>query len=210
MTIELELDRNDGSMVWVDTNISFVRDSKGVAIGFIGVTRDITSRKMTQVALQESERSKSILLANLPGLAYRCKYDAEGTMLFVSEGCKRLTGYMPESFIHNQDLSFNSIITPSYHSALLAEWNRSVPNHLPYNVEYEITTASGQQKWVLEMGQGLYDEQGNVKALEGIILDITDRKEMENNLRYISEHGGRAGIYDDGAQIGRASCRERV
>jgi len=196
MTIELELDRLDGSMVWVDTNISFVRDSEGVAIGFIGVTRDITSRKTTQIALQESERSKSILLANLPGLAYRCKYDTEGTMLIVSEGCKKLTGYMPESFINNRDLSFSSIITPSYRSALLAEWKRSVPNHLPYNVEYEITTASGQRKWVLEMGQGLYNEKGDAEALEGIILDITDRKEMENNLRYIGEHDRWTGLYN--------------
>ena len=36
------------------------------------------------------------------------------------------------------------------------------------------------KKWVLEYGQGVYKEDGQVEALEGIILDITDRKEMEN------------------------------
>ena len=97
-------------------------------------------------------------------------------MLIVSEGCYKLTGYSPESFINNRDLSFSSIITPEYRALLLAERHRTVPYQRPYNAEYEITTASGERKWVLEAGQGLYDEQGNVEALEGIILDITDRQ----------------------------------
>jgi hypothetical protein len=33
------------------------------------------------------------------------------------------------------------------------------------------------------MGQGIFNEQGEVAALEGIVLDISDRKEIENNLR---------------------------
>ena len=196
MTIELELARVDDVMIWVETNISFVRDGNGVATGLIGVSRDVTARKLAEAALQESERSKTILLANLPGLAYRCRYDAVGTMLFVSEGCQKLTGYLPESFVNNRDLSFYSIITPAYREPLLAEWQRAVPNRLPYSFEYEIRTASGELKWVLEKGQGLYDGQGNVEVLEGIILDISDRKEMENNLRYIGEHDRWTGLYN--------------
>jgi predicted signal transduction protein with EAL and GGDEF domain len=42
----------------------------------------------------ESERSKSVLLSNLPGLAYRCNYDPDWTMQFVSAGCLELTGYL--------------------------------------------------------------------------------------------------------------------
>ena len=46
------------------------------------------------------------------------------------------------------------------------------------------------------MGQGVYNEQGEVEALEGIILDISDRKEIENNLRYNSEHDIWTGLYN--------------
>ncbi|MEA4997895.1 MAG: EAL domain-containing protein [Candidatus Limiplasma sp.] len=196
LSIELELIRADDSMIWVETNFSFVRDARGNATGFIGVSRNVTSRKLAEIALHESERSKSILLANLPGLAYRCLYDEQGTMLIVSEGCQKLTGYASESFVHNRDLSFNSIITPAYQDVLAEEWRRTVPYQMPYRVEYEIMTATGERKWVLEMGQGLYNEKGNVEALEGIILDITDRKEMENNLRYIGEHDRWTGLYN--------------
>ena len=63
-------------------------------------------------------------------------------------------------------------------------------------MEYEITTAQGQKKWVLEMGQGIYDSDGQVEALEGIILDITDRKKFEDHLQYMNEHDPLTGLYN--------------
>jgi len=65
-------------------------------------------------ALYDSERSKAVLLDNLPGMAYRCNYDRDWTMQFVSAGCFNLTGYHPESLLHNKELSFNELIAPEY------------------------------------------------------------------------------------------------
>jgi PAS domain-containing protein len=58
---------------------------------------------MIEKALNESERSKSVFLSHLPGLAYRCNYDHDWTMQYVSEGCFNLTGYPPESLLYNRD-----------------------------------------------------------------------------------------------------------
>lgn len=195
-TIEVDQCRADGTVVWLEMNISIMRDAQGHAIGFLGVSRDITQRKLAESALAESERSKTVFLSNLPGLAYKCKYDRNGTMLIVSEGCRELTGYPPESFVNNRDLSFNSIIEPEFRESLFAEWERTVPNRLPYHCEYAITTAEGKRKWVLENGQGIYGDDGEAMALEGIIFDISDRKEMENHLLHISEHDKLTGFYN--------------
>lgn len=197
-TIEVEHYRADGTIIWIEMSISITRDENGNATGFLGVSRDITHRKLAELALMESERSKTLLISNLPGLAYRCRYDQDGTMLVVSHGCYTLTGYMPEAFINNKDLPFNDIINPEHRDLLWREWERTVPQKLPYRCEYEITTAQGERKWVLEMGQGVYKGDGSVEALEGIILDISDRKEMENNLRYINEHDRLTGLYNRG------------
>jgi len=197
-TIEVQHYRADGSIIWIEMNVSILRDTQGNAAGFLGVSRDITNRKLAELALEESERSKSILISNLPGLAYRCKYDRQGTMLIVSHGCYALTGYLPENFINNRDLTFNDIINPEHRDILWRELERAVPQKLPYRCEYEITTARGEHKWVIEMGQGVYSDDGEVEALEGIILDISDRKEMENNLRYINEHDRLTGLYNRG------------
>ena len=197
-TIEVEHYKADGTIIWIEMSISITRDENGKAIGFLGVSRDITHRKLAEMALRESERSKSTLISNLPGLAYRCKYDQVGTMLVVSHGCYALTGYMPKSFINNKDLPFNDIINPEHRDILRREWERTVPRKLPYHCEYEITTAQGERKWALEIGQGVYKDDGSVEALEGIILDISDRKEMENNLRYINEHDRLTGLHNRG------------
>jgi len=197
-TIEVEHYKADGTIIWIEMSISITRDENENATGFLGVSRDITHRKLAELALMESERSKTLLISNLPGLAYRCKYDQDGTMLVVSYGCYALTGYLPEAFINNKDLSFNDIINPEQRDLLRREWERTVPRRIPYRCEYEITTAQGEKKWVIEMGQGVYRNDGSVEALEGIILDISDRKEMENNLRYINEHDRLTGLYNRG------------
>jgi len=70
--------------------------------------------------------------------------------------CFELTGYLPESFVANKDLSFNDIIAPEYRDLLWEKWKYNLVNHLPLNHEYEIITANGERKWVLEMGEGIF------------------------------------------------------
>ena len=195
-TIEVEHYKADGTVVWIEMIVSFIRDDTGNAVGFQGSSRDITQRKLVELALKENERSKSVLLSHIPGLAYRYKYDHEWTMQYVSKGCYDLTGYQSESLINNRDLSYNDVISPEYREALRNKWAQVLEKEQPFKYEYEIITASGKKKWVLEMGQGIYNDEGGVEALEGLVLDISDRKEMEDRLRYINEHDSWTGLYN--------------
>ena len=196
LTIEIEHYKADGTVIWLELSISFIRDDNGNAVGFQGSSRDITPRKLFEFALKENERRESILMSHLPGLAYKCKYDHDWTMQYVSKGCYDLTGYKSESLLNNRDLSYNDLISPEYREALWNEWKRILEKGQPFRYEYEIITASGKRKWVLEMGQGIYNDKGEIEALEGIILDISDRKEMENRLRYINEHDKWTSLYN--------------
>lgn len=186
----------DGSIVWVHMVVAPLTLSNSKKHNHICLIQDISKRKAIENDLIESERSKSVLISNLPGLAYRCNYDREYTMQFVSEGCYDLTGYRPESLINNKELSFNDLISPEYREPLWKEWEKALGKRLPFNYEYQIITAKKERKWVLEMGQGIYNRQGEVEALEGIILDISDRKKVEEDLRYSSEHDRWTGLYN--------------
>lgn len=130
----------------------------------------------TSKKLKESERSKSVILANLPGLAYKCNYDRDWTMQFVSEGCFALTGYNPESLLYNRELSYNHIISPEYRDIIWNEWDRIIHEKKVFKHEYPIITASGEDKWVYEQGQPIYSENGEILCLEGLLIDITDKK----------------------------------
>lgn len=195
-TMEKRYIRPDGSIVWTNMTVSHFRYAPNDEIIHLCLLEDITMHKQAEEALKESERSKSVIFSHLPGLAYRCNNDPQWTMQFVSAGCLELTGYPSESLINNKDLSFNDLIAPKYRSLLREEWSRVLPKRIPFKYEYEITTKSGEQKWVLELGQGVYNDDGEVEALEGIILDISDRKQVENNLRYVNEHDVWTGLHN--------------
>lgn len=186
----------DASIVWVNMTVAQLELPNDEQMSHICQVQDITERKEMEKALNESERSKSVLLSHLPALAYRCNYDCDWTMQYVSKGCYNLTGYPPESLLYNRDLSFNEIISPEYREALWNEWKRVLAARQPFKYEYEIITATGEKKWVLEMGQGIYNDDGEVEALEGIILDISDRKAIEDALKYNYEHDRWTGLYD--------------
>lgn len=186
----------DGTWAWVNMTISPLYLSTGTDAVHLCVIEDIRHRKVMEQTLKDSERSKAILLDNLPGMAYRCRYDRDWTMEFVSQGCKELTGYDPESLLYNRDLSFNDMITPEYQQSLWEGWERVLAVHEKFQEEYQLITADGTRKWVWEQGQGVYDESGKLVALEGMILDIDDRKKQELQLRYVNNHDGLTGLYN--------------
>jgi PAS domain S-box-containing protein len=188
--------RPDGWVVWVHILVARLAFGDEDQLNHISIVVDITAQKQTEEALRESERSKSVLLSHLPGMAYRCKYDRDWTMLFVSDGCLQLTGYPPESLLDNRQLSFNDLILPEYRDELWQEWANDLAGQSHFKHEYEIMTASGGRKWVLEMGQGVFNEQGEVTALEGIVFDISTRKIFERRLKYSSEHDRLTGLYN--------------
>ncbi|MFA5530817.1 MAG: EAL domain-containing protein [Thiohalomonadaceae bacterium] len=186
----------DGSAVWTFIRVSPLSGMFDDHSMHLCLIEDISERKEAEFALKESERRESVLLSHLPGLAYRCNYDYEWTMQYVSDGCFNLTEYTPDSLLYNRDLSYNDLISPEYREALWNEWDRILAKRQPFKYEYEIITATGKRKWVLEMGQGIHNNEGEVEALEGIILDISGRKEVENQLRYINEHDMWTNLYN--------------
>ncbi|MDD2216069.1 MAG: PAS domain S-box protein [Eubacteriales bacterium] len=161
-------------------------DESGKLIGTAGYTKDITESKKTYDALLESERSKAVLLSNLPGVAYRSSNDHNFTMTFISEGCYDLTGYTAEELI-SKNPSYYDLIHPEHRDFLFKKWQKDIGLNLISTDEYPITTASGETKWVWEQFQEVYDSEQKLVATEGFITDITERKLAEKALKQSEE-----------------------
>jgi PAS domain S-box-containing protein len=186
----------DNSVTWVYSVVTYLATNEHAERTIVCIVQDITKRKELAQSLAESERSKSVLLSHLPGMAYRCNYDRQWTMQFVSDGCQYLTGYAPADLIQNNTLSYNDVIAPEYRKPIWDSWNTLLDDHRIFKQEYEIVTKTGERKWVLEVGQGVYTSSGTVQAIEGIILDISERKQMEQELTYTSEHDMWTGLHN--------------
>lgn len=195
-SIEKRFGRPDGTWIWTRMSVSPLVGLPFKHNMHLCLIEDISLRKAAEDSLKESERNKSVLLSNLPGLAYRCNYDHEWTMQFVSDGCFELTGYKPESLLHNRDLSYSDLISPEYRDFIWNEWERLLPLRVPFKREYEIITSNGERKWVIEFAEGVFNENGEVEALEGIVVDISERKALENELVYNNEHDRWTGLFN--------------
>jgi PAS domain S-box-containing protein len=184
----------DGSIVWVHMTVAPLNIVDTHAYKHICLIQDITKRKEIEDALAESERSKSVLLANIPGMAYQCRYNSDWTMQYVSAGCLNLTGYTPINLIYDNNLNYNNLVAPEYRETVGKGREQAIEKRQPYIGEYEIITVDGSRKWVWEMGQGVSGIVNDVSLLEGIILDISNRKKLE--LNYNNEHDLVTGLYN--------------
>ncbi len=190
--------RSDNSAIWVNMNVARLQllNHSDEELSHICTVEDITDKIQTQADLEESERSVAMLLSNLPGMAYRCKLDRDWTMEFVSEGCFELTGYPSESLVQNKVISFNALINGEHQDFLWKKWNEVLKNGTIFKEEYAITTASKEIKWVYEQGQGVYNEHGEIAAIEGLIIDISNQKKREDEIRYLTYHDVLTGLFN--------------
>ncbi len=177
----------DGRRAILQTSKVPLRDDDGSVIGVLGTYEDVTEHKRAVEALRENERRLATLMSNLPGMAYRCKNDAEWTMEFVSEGCYPLTGYTSEELIGNARLSYGELIVPEDRQAVWDGIQSALERNQPFQLVYRITTADGECKWVWEQGRGVPGPDGERAVLEGFIADITRRMRAEEALRRSEE-----------------------
>jgi signal transduction histidine kinase len=111
------------------------------------------------------------LLANLPCLAYRCLFDEQHTMLFVSKGCVVLTGYQPGELLGRGPTGYRNLVLPDERPNLFREISLAVKEKRRFRLVYRIRTADQLRRWVMEEGCAIYGEDGRIEALEGIVTD---------------------------------------
>jgi PAS domain S-box-containing protein len=169
----------DGNYHWISETATARFDINNHFLGFIGACTDITQQKEAQRAVSESRRALVTLMSNLPGMAYRCRFDAYRTIEFVNDGCTELTGYKPNQLINNKEIVFLDLIHPDDQERLTKNIEIALKKHQVYKFDYRLLTARDDEKWVWEQGQGIYSEQGELQALEGFISDITEQKRAE-------------------------------
>ncbi|GMU36761.1 MAG: PAS domain S-box protein [Phycisphaerae bacterium] len=173
--------RLDGEEFPIEASISRVEVS-GRDL-FTVILRDITERITSEHALRESERVIRTLLGNLPGMVYRCRNDRDWTIEFVSDGGAELTGCDLEDLRGGRVRIGRDLIHEGDRDRVWEDVQRALEERRPFQIEYRIVRPDGRVRWVWERGQGVFNERGDVLALEGFMTDITERRFAENALR---------------------------
>ncbi|MGH3030396.1 MAG: PAS domain S-box protein [Gaiellaceae bacterium] len=142
-----------------------------------------SERKEAEQALRDGEERFHAMVANVPGAIFRCAYDEDWTMEFVSDAIEEVSGYPASDFIGNRVRSFASIIHPDEQQSLAP----SVAECRPYEIEYRIVHASGDVRWVLERGQAVRGADGQVR-IDGAIFDVSETRRAAQALLETKEY----------------------
>lgn len=169
-------------------------DEAGMLVGSIAIGLDVTESRKAEARLKHQDRQLTTLMDNLPGMAYRCLYDEYWTMKFISNGCRELTGYEPDALVDNRDVAFANLMSDDDNLKSVQVVEEAIGSAEAFSLEYQLVRKNGQVIWVWERGRAVEDGDGLV--LEGIILEITDRKFLEQELSELAAHDTLTGLYN--------------
>ena len=147
------------------------------------LVRNISDRKQAEAALVNSEKQFRSLVANIPGAIYRGYYDVDRTMEYINDPIQTISGYPASDFIDNQVRTYASIIHPDDRDLLEVIVDHGIITQEPYMLDYRIVHRDGSIRWVYEQGQAVFDGDNNPRYLDGVIFDITERKQAEEALK---------------------------
>jgi two-component system, NtrC family, sensor kinase len=178
---ESQVYQKNGHIIWISENVRSIRDKNNQIIAYEGTVTDISETKKSADALRESEERFRTLIANIPGAVYRCKCvdNYQYKIEFISDIVETITGYSANNFINN-NCSFSSLIHPEDQQIVKDTIQQAIKNKQSYIIEYRMQKAGEENmRWLYEKGQPIFDKNGEIMWLDGVIFDITDRKEEE-------------------------------
>lgn len=116
----------------------------------------------------------------IQGFMYRCKNDEDYTMLFMKGKTEEVTGYRHNELINNTQISYVTLIHPEDVNRVDSAVDKGVQEHTNWHIDYRVRCKNGGTVWVNEIGGAVYDNEGQLLYLEGMVLDISAQKQQED------------------------------
>ena len=190
---EYRVIHKDGTERWLLDRAVFVRDEQGSPSELIGLVIDISDRRAVEQALRERDAQLGGLLANIPGMAYRCQAEPPWQDEFIGAACLEMTGYTPEQLIAGRPV-WELIMEEEDRPRLLQETQEAIAARRSGETEYRIRTASGELRWIWDRFHVIRDDQDRPVALDGLMLDVTARHSAEEESQRLRLHDVTTGL----------------
>ena len=170
----------DGEYKWVEISAKVVRNDQTRQDEVIAAVRNITERKQAEEALQKSEENyRSIFENSVEGFF---QSTPEGRFLSVNPAFVRIFGYSsPEELISTiSDISQHYYVNQEdrFRYMKILQEKGAVENY-----EFKAQRKDGSQVWISNSTRAIVSSEGKIIRYDGIVEDITNRKQTEEELR---------------------------
>jgi two-component system, cell cycle sensor histidine kinase and response regulator CckA len=176
--LELTALRRDGSEFPVEVAVGPVHGERPL---FAGYLRDITERKQAEEARRAAESRWRALVEQIPAVTYLGRFDEEATMIYISPQVERLTGFAPETWTDDPGFWLSRVHPEDVESAT-RESEARFRERRGFSCTYRMRRADGAWVWIEEQSTILYDDEGEPRYLQGVMVDVSERRRRDEEL----------------------------
>ena len=145
----------------------------------IALERDIAERKKQEAQLRAAMARFESLVSNVPGAIYRATFEGTRQMEFLSAAFAEIGGTEPDAFVGPDARAFDDLLHPEDRPEALARMHEAIAERRAFEVEYRLQAIDGFERWVLDRGQGQFDDEGALLWIDGTLFDMTKRRNLE-------------------------------
>jgi PAS domain S-box-containing protein len=177
--VEYRVNHPDGSIHWLMSRGKPQLNNKSRKVRYIGTVIDITERKTIELALEQSKKRMTFALDATNSGVWEWDVivdnvtwtDSVWRLYDLEPDSKKTTHKLCETNIHplDKDITFEKVMSAANHEK-------------PINIEYRVCHKDGSVHWLLCRGVPFYTKEGRMRSYIGTVTDITDRKELLNDL----------------------------
>lgn len=175
--------RRDGTLFWVSLAIKCILRDDGRVNQYHGVIRDITDQHRTEEKLRAGEDRFRRIAEGLTDYLYTVRI-VDGYPVETTHGpaCVIVTGYTAEEFASDRYLWIKMVV-PEDREKVRDQAKKALAGYTPPSLEHRIVRKDGRIRWVKNTMVLNFDARGRIQSYDGLIRDISERKEMETALR---------------------------
>jgi diguanylate cyclase (GGDEF)-like protein/PAS domain S-box-containing protein len=187
-TVDYRIRHADGSWRYIDSVAVNLLNDPSVA-GVVVNYRDVTERKEAEGRLREAEERYRTLVETVPAVTYtdRAVGSYPDLAVYTSPQIEELVGYSVQEWLDPERVLWEERLHPEDRTWVLTAEERSRASGEPFSEEYRLLAKDGSVVWVRDEAVLLRNEAGEPLYWQGVLVDVTDRKEAEEALRESEE-----------------------
>lgn len=173
----------DGRIVWFRDEAVLVHDNEGLPVFWQGIMYDVTQQRESEERARETETRYRALVEQLPAIVYSEAVSGESlAVTYINARVSEILGVTPAEWIQDPLGNWLGRIHPDDREMVETENARAERTGEPYSAEYRMFARDGRLVWLRDEAVLVRDDAGKPKYWQGVMTDITARREAENNL----------------------------
>lgn len=135
----------------------------------------------------ENIKGVDLLLKDLNIITYQREADTNWSFIYLSDTMEAVTGYPASDFINGGKRSFAEMVHLDGITDIKKKMIVSFDNQTPFEIEYCLEDANGKMIWILEKGTGVYDQNGVLLRIDGVLINIAKNREIDEKFEILQK-----------------------